>query len=199
MNTKTTTKETSLFDKPKKEYEKLSTVAVDKFTAEKLQTFCKNNDMNKKEFVSLSLAFFEKYGINPRDYESPSEEMKRIVKRLDSVISFFKHDEKHILFPLQQETKRTTMALIKQMIEFQTEIIDSRKEREILKERTEGIRLSIGNLSKGLDIQQSKTDKINDTLQKLIEYVNNTNELFYSELKKQDEKGALGKLFGSKK
>ena len=56
--------------------------------------------MTKKDFVSESLDYFLKEGINPKVHESPQAEIKKITKRLDHVFAFFKKQEQEFIRPL---------------------------------------------------------------------------------------------------
>lgn len=71
-----------------------TTVTIDRETARKLERLSKINGQTKKDFISLSLDYFEKYGINPASHETPVQEMERIRKRLDQVIAFIRTQEK---------------------------------------------------------------------------------------------------------
>lgn len=53
--------------RPKKDIEtkKNSTLAIDSDTSLRLDIFCKKYTITKKEFISLSLDYFERTGVNP--------------------------------------------------------------------------------------------------------------------------------------
>ena len=55
--------------------------------------------MSKKEFISLSLEYFEKYGINPAQHESPAQEMQKLIKRVDQIVAFQKVQEREFVRP----------------------------------------------------------------------------------------------------
>jgi len=79
--------------------DKNTTVAISATTNTKLNTFCTKNKITKKDFITISLRYFERYGIDPNINESPSIEIEKIKKRIDSLISFFKFQEKEIINP----------------------------------------------------------------------------------------------------
>ncbi len=80
-----------------------TTVAVSPEVADKLDRFCRANNMTKKDFVSESLDYFLKEGINPKVHESPQAEIKKITKRIDQFFAFFKKQEQEFIKPLMLE------------------------------------------------------------------------------------------------
>ena len=80
-----------------------TTVAISPDVAEKLDRFCRANGMTKKDFVSESLTYFLKEGINPKVHESPQAEIKKITKRIDQFFAFFKKQEQEMIKPLMLE------------------------------------------------------------------------------------------------
>ena len=89
-----------------------TTVSIDQETARKLDKLSKQSGVSTKDFISLSLAYFEKYGINPAEHESPVLEMEKVRKRLDQVISFIRVQERDKINPMF-EAITTTEARIK--------------------------------------------------------------------------------------
>lgn len=43
------------------------------------------------EFLTHAINYFEKYGINPVEHESPAQEMQKLIKRMDQVFAFLKN------------------------------------------------------------------------------------------------------------
>lgn len=80
--------------------EGMTTISVDTETAAKLDRLSKANKMSKKEFISCTLDYFEKYGINPVQHESPAQEMQKLIKRIDQVVAFIRKQEQDILRPV---------------------------------------------------------------------------------------------------
>lgn len=78
---------------------KNTTVAISPAVNSRLDTFCTQKGITKKDFISLSLSYFERYGINPNDHESPAIEMEKILKRINDLIRFFKAQERDIINP----------------------------------------------------------------------------------------------------
>ena len=70
-----------------KPMQKQTTVTIDQKTFATLDRLAKSNDVSKKEFLSCALEYFEKYGINPVQHESPAKEMQKLIKRCDQVIA----------------------------------------------------------------------------------------------------------------
>lgn len=76
-----------------------TTVTIDKQTAVRLDRLAKANKVSKKEFITCALEYFEKYGINPVQHESPAQEMQKLIKRIDQVVAFIRKQEQDILRP----------------------------------------------------------------------------------------------------
>lgn len=76
-----------------------TTVTIDTDTGARLERLAKANGVSKKEFISLSLDYFEKYGINPAKHESPAQEMQKLIKRIDQVVAFQKVQERDFIRP----------------------------------------------------------------------------------------------------
>ena len=53
-----------------------TTVAVERTTFTKLDRLAKANNVSKMEFLTHAINYFEKYGINPVEHESPAQEMQ---------------------------------------------------------------------------------------------------------------------------
>lgn len=77
----------------------LTTVTIDTDTGTRLERLAKANGVSKKEFISLSLEYFEKYGINPAQHESPAQEMQKLIKRIDQIVAFQKVQEREFVRP----------------------------------------------------------------------------------------------------
>ena len=76
-----------------------TTVTIDTNTGARLERLAKANGVSKKEFISLSLDYFEKYGINPAKHESPAQEMQKLIKRVDQIVAFQKVQEREFVRP----------------------------------------------------------------------------------------------------
>lgn len=70
-----------------------TTVAVERTTFAKLDRLAKANSVSKMEYISHAINYFEKYGINPVEHESPAQEMQRLIKRMDQVFAFLKENK----------------------------------------------------------------------------------------------------------
>lgn len=95
---------------------KQTTVTIDQETAQKLDKLCKLYGLTKKDFLSLSLSYFEKHGINPAVHETPTAEMEKLRKRFDQVIAFIRTQEKEKINPMF-EAITATEARIKNDLE----------------------------------------------------------------------------------
>jgi len=131
--------------------EKNSTVAISPDVAKKLDIFCRDKDITKKDFISLSLSYFERFGVNPVEHESPTAELEKIRKRLDQVIAFIRTQEKDKINPMF-EAISTTEVRIKNDLDTIAKI-------EHLKSLTDKLNEVFGNV----------TDKFGDIVNKLSE------------------------------
>lgn len=93
-----------------------TTVTIDKKTFAMLDKLAKANSVSKKEFLSCALNYFEKYGINPVQHESPAQEMQKLIKRCDQIIAFIRKQEQDILRPAC-EAINTTEARISSLLD----------------------------------------------------------------------------------
>ena len=76
-----------------------TTVAVERTTFAKLDRLAKANNVSKMEFLTHAINYFEKYGINPVEHESPAQEMQKLIKRMDQVFAFLKKQETDLVRP----------------------------------------------------------------------------------------------------
>ncbi|MBK5719890.1 hypothetical protein JGH11_03300 [Dysgonomonas sp. Marseille-P4677] len=81
------------------------TIAIDRKHDKILEKLCKIHKCTKKDFVCSAIIFFEKNNISPID-ESP-EQYNKLHRKLDSVISFIRHQEKEFLRPLCESLAST--------------------------------------------------------------------------------------------
>lgn len=92
-----------------------TTVAVERTTFTKLDRLAKANGVSKMEFITHAINYFEKYGINPVEHESPAQEMQKLIKRMDQVFAFLKKQETELVRPaceaLSGASMRITMNL----------------------------------------------------------------------------------------
>ena len=76
-----------------------TTVAVERTTFAKLDCLAKANSVSKMEYITHAINYFEKYGINPVEHESPAQEMQKLIKRMDQVFAFLKKQETDLVRP----------------------------------------------------------------------------------------------------
>ena len=69
--------------------ETTTSVTIDRKTFARLDRLAKSNNVSKKEFLSCALEYFEKYGINPVEHESPAKEMQKLIKRISIIIAIY--------------------------------------------------------------------------------------------------------------
>jgi clindamycin resistance transfer factor btgA len=85
----------------------ITTVSIDSETGAKLDRLAKSNNLSKKALLSLMLDYFERYGINPAEHESPAQEMQKMIKRVDQIVGFIKVQEKELIRPLVASVSMT--------------------------------------------------------------------------------------------
>lgn len=163
-----------------------STVAISPDDAKRLDRFCQNNDITKKDFISLSLSYFEKQGINPAKHETPKAEMEKVTKRLDQFFAFMKKQEQDILRPMYMditENRIETDNNLVRIVQNQKKLFDrfSETEKRVVSE--------LNSLFAQLESNKKLSSEDNARLRKGLEML----------LKLVDEKnksGLMGKLFG---
>lgn len=110
-----------------------TTVAVERTTFTKLGRLAKANNVSKMEFLTHAINYFEKYGINPVEHESPAQEMQKLIKRMDQVFAFLKKQETDLVRPaceaLAGASTQITISL--------SSLLSEEKFRRFLKENSE--------------------------------------------------------------
>lgn len=76
-----------------------TTIAISKEDLKRLEEFVRRKGISKKEFITISLDFFERTGLDPTKHESSKAELEKVIKRVDQVIAFIKTQEKETLKP----------------------------------------------------------------------------------------------------
>ena len=79
--------------------ETTTSVTIDRKTFARLNRLAKSNNVSKKDFLYCALEYFEKYGINPVEHESPAKEMQKLIKRVDQIVAFQKVQEREFVRP----------------------------------------------------------------------------------------------------
>jgi len=151
-----------------------STVAISSDDTKRLDRFCKNNSITKKDFISLSLIYFEREGVNPAKHETPRAEMGKVTKRLDQFFAFMKKQEQDILKPMYHEFIQSN----KQVNVSLNKIVDNQKilnqsHNKSLQDVIDGVKLILNqvesSLQKGsLSIQEG--NKLNQTDNKKLQH-----------------------------
>lgn len=110
-----------------------TTVAVERTTFTKLDRLAKANNVSKMEYITHAINYFEKYGINPVEHESPAQEMQKLIKRMDKVFAFMKKQETDLVRPaceaLAGASTQITISL--------SSLLSEEKFRRFLKENSE--------------------------------------------------------------
>ena len=78
---------------------KNSNVAIDPITNGHLTEFCTRTKLTKKDFITVSLKYFNDYSINPAKHEKPTQEIEKMHKRIEDIFKFSKTQERDILKP----------------------------------------------------------------------------------------------------
>ena len=101
--------------------ETTTSVTIDRKTFARLDRLAKSNNVSKKDFLSCALEYFDKYGINPVEHESPAKEMQKLIKRCDQVIAFIRKQEQDFLRPACEAMGSTSMRVTMSMDSILTE------------------------------------------------------------------------------
>lgn len=110
-----------------------TTVAVERTTFTKLDRLAKANNVSKMEFLTHAINYFEKYGINPVEHESPAQEMQKLIKRMDQVFAFLKKQETDLVRPACEALAGASTQIT---ISFSS-LLSEEKFRRFLKENSE--------------------------------------------------------------
>lgn len=76
-----------------------TTIAISKKDLYRVEIFARKKGISKKDFLTASLDYFDKTGIDPTTHESPKAELEKVIKRFDQVIAFIKTQDKETLRP----------------------------------------------------------------------------------------------------
>lgn len=76
-----------------------TTIAISQQDLKRLESFVRKKGLSKKEFITVSLDFFERTGLDPVKHESPKAELEKVIKRIDQIIAFIKTQEKETIRP----------------------------------------------------------------------------------------------------
>jgi len=84
-----------------------TTITIDEQTHAELKRYCKRHGISQGDFVKSALDYFRRSGIDPTDPpQSVKEELGRLDKRLNQVISFQRTFERENLLPLVVELRK---------------------------------------------------------------------------------------------
>lgn len=76
-----------------------TTIAISQQDLKRLESFVRKKGLSKKEFITVSLDFFERNGLDPVKHESPKAELEKVIKRIDQIVAFIKTQEKETIRP----------------------------------------------------------------------------------------------------
>lgn len=159
-----------------------STVAISPIDAKRLEKFCKANKITKKDFISLSLSYFETQGINPAKHETPKAEMEKVIKRVDQLFAFIKKQEQDILRPMYADMTEQNKHIKSTLEETQNR---TGEVYQAVKEEVRDLRTIFAKL----DSMKSFTADENARVRKGL-------EMLLQMLDEKNKSGLMGKLFG---
>lgn len=110
-----------------------TTVAVERTTFTKLDRLAKANSVSKMEYITHAINYFEKYGINPVEHESPAQEMQKLIKRMDQVFAFLKKQETDLVRPACEALAGASTKITLNL----SSLLSEEKFRRFLKENSE--------------------------------------------------------------
>ena len=166
----------------------ITTVSIDSETGAKLDRLAKSNNLSKKALLSLMLDYFERYGINPAEHESPAQEMQKMIKRVDQIVGFIKVQEKELIRPLVASVSMTEERIKSDL--------DNIAKKEKLQEFIDAV-------SKNTAVQQEQKRKLMEAINQVeTENKKRTDQTLQAlrvlaeHLDDKGKAGLIGKLFG---
>lgn len=102
---------------------KNSTLAISPDISEKLDFFCKKNNITKKDFISLSLSYFERTGVDLKSNDI-SNNISFLNDKLDSILKL-QADTAIKLTGIQQTTN-----ILSEVKEDTTKLIESKSKKK---------------------------------------------------------------------
>lgn len=166
----------------------ITTVSIDSETGAKLDRLAKSNNLSKKALLSLMLDYFEKYGINPAEHESPAQEMQKLIKRVDQIVGFIKVQEKELIRPLVASVSMTEERIKSDL--------DNIAKKEKLQEFIDAV-------SQNTAVQQEQKRKLIEAINQVeTENKKRTDQTLQAlrvlaeHLDEKGKAGLIGKLFG---
>ena len=154
---------------------------------EKLKRYCDRNKLGLGEFISASLVYFEKNGINPATHESPAVEMNRLIKRLDQVIAFIRKQESDLLRPMVEAVSVSEARIDKSLQQIAT--------ASQLKVLAKGMNGLVENLNKLIPVHQREAATTRTNTEQLLQEHSKKQLAALTEISRfLDEKGKGGLL-----
>lgn len=124
-----------------------TTVAIDPETTERLNSFCQKLDITKKDFISMSLDFFEKTGLTPDDVdkvifqrvmekqmEAFSERMNVIDQRTEQSNTIISNVHGMVMGQVGQTMKNLLEDIVREREASNQLLLEVRDERERIEE-----------------------------------------------------------------
>ena len=174
-----------------------TTVAISPEVADKLDRFCRANNMTKKDFVSESLDYFLKEGINPKVHESPQAEIKKITKRLDHFFAFFKKQEQEFIRPLVldfAENKNRQDEQFKKVLDNQLKL-EARIKKEHKDIKDEFDNTIVHEVRRNNEIRSQYYDMHRDDRKEKQEELQKAIEILAQYMDEKNKSGLMNKLF----
>jgi len=154
---------------------------------QKLKRYCERHGMGMGEYISTSLAYFEKHGINPATHESPAAEMNKLIKRLDQVVAFIRKQESDLLRPMVEAVNSSERRIDDSLQEVAT--------ASQVQEVGQGMANLVDQLNKLIPVQQREASSTRDSIELLVKEQNRKQLAALMEISRfLDEKGKGGLL-----
>lgn len=167
------------------EKKKNTTVTIDSDTSARLERLSKANGVSKKDFLSLALEYFEKYGINPAQHESPAQEMQKLIKRIDQVVAFQRAQERDFIRPAIGSIMETEERINRE--------IDGIAKQSSVKDIASVTDAAYNRLLQGF---KDAVDKNNSTYRDGYNQLRRAIETLAQHMDEKNKAGLMGKLFG---
>ena len=201
---------------PKKKPQK-TTIAISGEVSERLETYCKQNNILRKEFVELALNYFERTGFDLRENAVDYSPIEKMVNELQSIKEAMENSqlEKAALASIVEtvqkqaalqlpapdivlkagEEKATALLQIstleKEIQEYKENITNIENELQAAKKQNESLQLKLQDIQKKENDTQESLEKIEKENKSLLEY----KERAHAELCRiRDEQSYFGKI-----
>lgn len=163
-----------------------TTVTINLETSAKLDRLARASGVSKKDFISLSLDYFLKNGIDPTTAGTPIAEIEKITKRFNQFFAFFKKQEQEILRPMYEQILESEKNIKENLINVNNNVVKSHNLNvKMYDKQLDELKTIIQNNNENRKFSNSEFIQVKKGLENLLKLVDEKNK-----------SGLMGKLFG---